>query len=1265
MNDRHWNIWIDTGGTFTDCIAQHPGGTTRHVKVLSNSGLRGSIDKRLSPAELRISQTWDAPDHFVRGLRFHLLDQEHPPLAIRAFDAEASVLTFADPLPEAPLQPGTPFEISSEEEAPVLACRLVTGTLPDEPLPPIQLRLATTKGTNALLEEKGAPTLLLITKGFGDLLHIRDQKRPELFSLKVQKPHTLFEDVIQIPERLEADGSILQKLDPGSLPASIIPFLEQENASVAISLMHSYKNDAHEKQLRQWLKEQGAKYISCSSAMSASIKLLPRAQTTLVNAYLEPVLEHYLHSVNSALSNGRTFVMNSAAGLTASSEFKPKDSLLSGPAGGVIGAAGIGKESGFEQIISLDMGGTSTDVARYDGAFDYQFEHTVGHASIKAPALAIETVAAGGGSICSFDGQKLTVGPESAGANPGPACYGAGGPLTLTDINLLLGRLQPENFNIPISKEAAENKLQALMQQIEKEGQNANRSDILLGLLQIANERMADAINKISLRKGYDPSEYALVAFGGAGAQHATDIASLLNINTVLVPEKAGLLSAQGLGDASVEAFAERQILEPLGDIKTRLPSLFQGLEEEAQEKLHTQVSREEISSQIRRRMIFMRLEGQEATLEIEFNSIATLADQFQTAYRNRYGHWVDGRSIEVESMRVAAAVNPGSASATNIETGKGKPPVAYETEVQFTQSLQTTPVYQRSDCKAGQKLQGPAVILDPYSTTVVEPGWWGEFQKNGMLLISKKDNSPTVGTARFSESINLELFTNRFTSIAEEMGEMMRRTALSVNIKERMDFSCALLNDRGELVVNAPHIPVHLGALGMCVRNLQQTISMDEGDVIVTNHPHYGGSHLPDITVVTPIFDPSNELLGYAACRAHHAEIGGTRPGSMPPNATSLAEEGVVIPPMYLIKGGAPQWDKIKNVLSDTLYPSRTVDENLADLRAAVAANHQGVQAMRRLAEKEGADKVRHYMAALKSQAAEKTETLIHSLQGLSKTSEELLDDGSRLYAAIQINEEQLTIDFTGSADVHPGNLNATPAIVQSVVMYVLRCLIGEPIPLNEGLLQPVNIILPRGILNPDFQAEPKNCPAVVGGNTETSQRLVDLLLKPFEEVACSQGTMNNVIFGNDAFGYYETIGGGTGAGPDFDGADAVHHHMTNTAGTDPEILEHRYPVRLERYEIRGKSGGAGRHAGGNGIRRELTFLEPVSLSVLTQHRKEKPYGLRGGEPGTSGRQFVIRSNGTSQALEPVDGAELESGDKFVIETPGGGGFGKNSKSE
>ncbi len=1254
-----WKLWIDTGGTFTDCIGVSPNGNFRRTKVLSNSALRGQVEKVLSPGKLKVKQQWDAPSGFASGFDFTILGRQEGPVKVTAFDAKTSTLRLEEDviLPE---DDGMlTFEIRSSEEAPILAARLLTGTLPSEPLPALEMRLATTKGTNALLERTGAPTTLFITEGFGDLLRIGNQKRPDLFAMEVNKEPPLFNNVIEVPERLDAEGEVVRAIDFDVLEERLrkLPENPKGDLAAAVCLMHAYKNTAHERELENRLREKGINFISSSGDLSPLIKILPRAQTTVVNAYLEPVLRDYLSSVKKCVGDGSLHIMTSAGGLAHASAFTPKDSLLSGPAGGVVGASVIGRESGCQDIISFDMGGTSTDVARYSGGFDYVFEHRVGSATLNAPALSIETVAAGGGSVCSFDGQKLKVGPESAGASPGPACYGAGGPLTVTDVNLLLGRLEAQNFGIPISAEASEQRLEKLLDKIASlQGSRPDRKEILEGFLQIANERMSDAIRTISMRKGYDPAGHTLVTFGGAGAQHACSIASELGMDTILIPADAGLLSAYGLGNAVVEEFSERQLLTKLNEISS-FEKIVKEIEQMAIQKLKDR-QQFEGSHRIRRRLVYLRLHGQDSTIEVEYDNQTDILEAFRQAYIQRYGHWIEGREIEVESVRVVASSGNEIPNPGETVKSSGKAEAGHTTKVQFNLKRIETPVYDRKNLQPGNTLSGPALILDPYSTTVVEPGWQAQVEPNGTLRLvnnSPKKSKTSVG----NESIALELFTNRFTAIAEEMGEMLRRTALSVNVKERMDFSCALLSAEGELVVNAPHIPVHLGALGLCVRRLKESIEMKPGDVVVTNHPAFGGSHLPDITVVTPIFDTENQLLGYAASRAHHAEIGGKRPGSMPPDARRLSEEGIVIPPMYLVENGEERWDDIREHLTNARWPSRNVEENIADLQAAVAANHRGAVSLRELARREGTSQLLHYMQEIKKQASDKAENMLRSLDDGSYQSEERLDDGSLLKVTIQKDGGHVTFDFNGTAEVHPGNLNATPAIVNSVVMYVLRLLIGEALPLNEGLLKPVGIKLPHSMLSPEFPDDPEQCPAVVGGNTETSQRLVDLILKPFGKIACSQGTMNNVLFGNERFGYYETVGGGTGAGPDFNGADAVHHHMTNTAGTDPEILEHRYPVRLDRYAIRKGSGGQGKHKGGDGIVREMTFLETVSLSVLTQHRTEAPYGLQGGEAGSKGMQKVIRNNGETEDLNSVDGRELDAGDRFILHTPGGGGFG------
>lgn len=1261
MNEQRklWSIYIDTGGTFTDCIAINPQGVQHRVKVLSSSALRGTLRSSAGEKSYFIEQDWQAPDDFIKGFRFRLL-QHTEEVEVLGFDSKHSVIHLKSEISAEKIFPGS-FEVISDEEAPTLAARLVTSTPAGEMLPGVQMRLATTRGTNALLESKGVSTALFVTKGFYDLLEIGNQQRSDLFATQVIKSKQVYERVVEVPERINAKGEVIEPLRTESLEHNIKECLKSGIQSIAIALMNSYRNPEHEKELKAWLLKKGFDHISVSSDLVPFIRIIPRAETTLVNAYLAPIIDQYLNSVSKSISDGNIFVMTSAGGLTRNTGYKPKDSLLSGPAGGVVGAATVGEQEGYGKVISFDMGGTSTDVARYENNYEYVFEHRVGDAHLVAPALSVETVAAGGGSICYFDGFKLCVGPESAGAHPGPACYGAGGPLTITDVNLLLGRLDARNFHIPVVIDDAKKRLSEILKQVQKaEDKNLKQEEILSGFLHIANERMADAIRKISIRKGYDTSEYALVAFGGAGAQHACSIARQLNMTNVLISEHAGILSAWGLGHAVMEEFEEKQILRPLEEVKSELDRYVKTLSAKALGKLQKTLGNGASDIAVRRAILSIRLEGQESTLEIEYDGDRNPLNLFKKAYIDRYGHWIDSRTVEVESIRVIASTNPQKSEKTKNNGKVSNCNPLFHKKVWFDGVQREIPVYDRLKMNPGNRIKGPALVLDPHSTIVIEPGWDAILTINGTTKLQKAESDGLESRETKSKAVKLELFTNRFSSIAEEMGEMLQRTALSVNVKDRLDFSCALLNSKGELVVNAPHIPVHLGALGLCVRSLKKAIEMKPGDVIVTNHPAYGGAHLPDVTVVTPIYTDDKELIGYAASRAHHAEIGGTYPGSMPPNATNLLEEGVVIPPIKLIDQGNEQWVEIRKHLLSDPYPTRDVEENMADLQAAIAANHRGAEALRGMTVKYGTGHVRHYMNALKEHAATKMRSTLKSIPNGTFNSEEKLDDGTLLRVTYTVEDEWIKIDFTGTDPVHPGNLNATPAIVNSVIMYVLRLLINEPLPLNEGLLDPVEIVLPTCFLSPEFHLDPAKCPAVVGGNVEVSQRLTDTLLKPFERVACSQGTMNNVLFGNDHFGYYETVGGGTGAGPDFNGTDAIHHHMTNTRGTDPEILEYRYPVRLDRYEVRRGSGGKGKYNGGSGILREMTFLEPVRLTVLTQHRVEEPYGLRGGEPGKRGEQWVVYKNGKRNQLKSVDGTDLEAGDRFILKTPGGGGFGK-----
>jgi len=885
-NAEAWQVWVDTGGTFTDCIAIAPNGDQKNVKVLSSSALRGKIISQLSDSTFKIEQQWNAPDDFVRDLQLALLEDLDKQAKITGFDSQQSTISVDRPL-ESNTCPAS-FEVHSDEEAPVLAARLATRTLQNKALPPINLRLATTKATNALLENQGAPTALFITEGFEDLLAIGNQQRPDLFAMEVKKRRPVFDSVISVPERLDAEGNVIQTPDFSELESTVEQLLDQGVTTAAVSLLHSYKNSEHERILKNWLLEKGFEHLSVSSELSSFIGILSRAETTLVNAYLSPVVQQYLDDVRSVIPDERMYVMTSAGGLNPKEQYTPKDSLLSGPAGGVVGATSAGKAAGYEQIISFDMGGTSSDVARYDSDFEYQFEHEVGNAKLTAPTLNIETVAAGGGSICHFDGHKLCVGPESAGASPGPACYGAGGPLTITDVNLLLGRLDPQNFEIPVNMEAAEEELQNIRQQVNAGSSDSlSKQELLSGFLNIANERMTDAIRKISVQKGYDPREYALVAFGGAGGQHACAMANGLNIDTILIPRDAGLLSARGLGNARVEEFAETQVLEPLQEVEMRLNEFCKDLAHQAEQKLADQGIKQNQTT-VRRKIISMRLEGQQTSLDIEYDETENPEETFQRAYRERYGHWISDRAIEVESIRVVVSETDKNPNESVSNSGGGSVDPAFTKSIWFDGEEHLTPVFMRKDLGQESEIKGPALVLDPHSTIVLEPNWELALTDHGDIKLEKIAAGNTTDSID-SEVINLELFTNRFSSMAEEMGQMLQRTASSVNVKDRLDFSCALLNPKGELVVNAPHIPVHLGALGLCVRKVNEELEINPGDVVITNHPAFGGSHLPDVTLITPAYTDAGELIGYAASRAHHAEIVGITPGSIPPTATNL----------------------------------------------------------------------------------------------------------------------------------------------------------------------------------------------------------------------------------------------------------------------------------------------------------------------------------------------------------------------------------------
>ncbi len=1102
---------------------------------------------------------------------------------VTGFDSAICAITL-DQLPA--WQPGTLLELTTGEEAPVLGARILTNTPPGHPFPPLSLRIATTRATNALLERKGSRVALFITRGFGDLLQIGDQRRSDLFALK-HEPRPIFHEVVcEVLERVSVSGAVLEALDEAAVHAAALDCIAKGISTAAVSLLHGHAHPQHELRVGEILHAAGFQHVTLSHQTAAFAKLLPRTQSTAADAYLHGPVHQFLSAIRVVTDD--MHIMTSAGGLETADAIRPKDMLLSGPAGGAIGAANAARRVGITKIITLDMGGTSTDVARIDTRPGYRFSQDVAGMKLLAPCIDIETVAAGGGSICRWTHHGLAVGPQSAGSNPGPACYGKGGPLTITDVNLLLGRFDPARAPIPLDLAAAQARLRELHAQTDG---SLSEQDLLHALLRLAVEHMTDAIRRISIGEGYDPASHALLAFGGAGPQHACAVATQLGIMTILVPEHAGILSAVGLQEAVPEKIVQKEFRMPL---HAALP---------------------QIMPQDGIQIAELRLQGQDTPIQIEFRDPNDLPTLYRESYQRLFGYTPPAnREIELVSIRI---ITKEAAS----EVLK----------------LNSTP----------QRLNpSPVLIQDAFSTIVIEPGWLVDHVEGfGHVL---HNASPMTSFA-----LERDLVRHRFHAIVSDMGALLCRTAISTNIRERLDFSCALLDPQGRLLSSAPHIPVHLGALGVCVREVIAAIAMQPGDTIITNHPAFGGSHLPDVTLITPVHDQTGTLLGYIANRAHHAEIGGITPGSMPANATRLIEEGVVIAPRHLIRVGKSCFDEVSDLLTSTLHPTRNLADNLADLHAQLAANLHGVERLRALA----TDSLPAVMQSILDHSAKVMRAQIERMpESISAT--EKLDDGSQIAVAMRKAAGKLILDFTGTSGVHPRNLNATPAIVRSAVLYVMRLMLQEDLPLNEGLMEPVEIICPTSLLNPAFTGDPANDPAVVGGNVEVSQRLVDTLIKALDLQACSQGTMNNFLFGGDQFGYYETIAGGSGAGEGYDGAHALHTHMTNTAITDPEIIEQRYPVRLRQFAIRRDSGGAGEWRGGDGVIREFEFIKPLTVSLLTQHRVEAPFGLHGGSPGQTGQQTLLR-DGQSTKLAGCTTFEAQAGDRVILETPGGGGWG------
>jgi 5-oxoprolinase (ATP-hydrolysing) len=973
-------------------------------------------------------------------------------------------------------------------------------------------------------------------------------------------------------------------------------------------------------------------------------------QTAITDAALARTIESFIAGLGPNDPEGSTLAMNSAGGLVSALRYAPCESLLSGPAAGVVGAVASARSVGEERIIAFDMGGTSTDVSRYAGRTDLMDETTVGRASVRVPSIDLDSVAAGGGSICAIKADRLVVGPESSGAHPGPACYGAGGPLSLTDVNLLLGRVDARNFGVPLHPEAADEALAAMLA-----GTSRDPHATLEGFLALANERMAQAIRTIAVRRGDDPATHTLVAFGGAGPQHACAVADRLGIQRILIPADTGILSAVGLHASGRHQRAERAILAPLCDVPLQV--IVAELEAEA---LHRATADGVKQPKVLRRQVRCRLHKQEATIDLECDSLeeattqSRLKTRFEAAFERRYGYRVPDRPIEVAAIRIFAGTTE-THDLLPLAESKARTHARRTRLCSRGEWIDASSI-DRASLGSTDQLDGPALLVEPTATTIVDAGWAATVDPSGAIVLNRFE--PLDQRTIYGEAVG-EIVTCRLESIARDMGEALRRTALSVNVRERLDYSCAILDSEGRLIVNAPHMPVHLGALGVCVRAVRDRIDLKEGDVALVNHPAFGGSHLPDLTVVSPAI-VDGVLIGFLASRAHHAEIGGTRPGSMPPDATRLVEEGVVFEPRLIVQGGQPALEDVARRLATSPFPSRLLEDNLADLDAQIAANHLGVQRLAALYRDAGAKRFTLDLEALRDRCRRATASIARRWPALDQTVVETLDDGTAIQVRVRSDGERLAFDFTGTSTQHPGNLNAPHAVTTAAVLYVLRVLSEEAIPMNEGALDGVSITIPQGsFLSPTFLGDPREDPAVAIGNTETSQRIVDTLLRAFGVAACSQGTMNNTLLGTDVLVYYETVCGGAGAIEGEDGCSAVHTHMTNTRITDPEILEWRMPVRLNTFALRPDSGGRGRWRGGDGVIREIEALEALDLSVLGQHRTAGPYGLEGGEPGAPAEQFIVRRDGTREALRPIAAARLQPGDTLHLHTPGGGGFG------
>ncbi len=1215
-----WQFWIDRGGTFTDIVARTPDGALLTHKLLSEN-----------PGRYR--------DAAVRGIRDLLGIASDAPIPVARIDA---------------------------------------------------VKMGTTVATNALLERKGERTLLLITRGFGDALRIAYQNRPRLFVRNIELPSLLYERVAEVDERIGAHGDIVQPLDVAGAEAALRAALADGIGAVAIVLMHGYRHPQHEAALATLARSLGFRQVSVSHEVSPLMKLVSRGDTTVVDAYLSPILRRYVDEVERDLCGAnpgalRLQFMQSSGGLTDAHRFRGKDAILSGPAGGIVGAVEVARRAGFTRIIGFDMGGTSTDVTHWAGDYERAFETEVAGVRLRAPMMKIHTVAAGGGSICTFDGARFRVGPQSAGANPGPACYRRGGPLTVTDCNVMVGKLDPALFpavfgaggDEPLDADVVRERFAALAATLAAAGQPPSSPEAIAdGFLQIAVENMANAIKHISVQRGYDVTEYALCCFGGAGGQHACAVADALGMARVLIHPLAGVLSAYGMGLADIRALRQQALEATLSrEVLAAAMAPLAALERAA----HGEVAAQGVAAANIRcvHSLHLKYEGTDTTLELSLQADpAALVAEFERRYRQQYGFLMPGRALVVEALAVEAiGRNDSVADAVRTFAPRAGALSPLRTTRMFSGGRHhDAPVYAREDLRPGERVDGPAIIREPTSTTVIEPGWQLELTARDDIVLTRvvaRERRHAIGTS--ADPVLLEVFNNLFMAIAEQMGVTLANTAYSVNIKERLDFSCALFDGDGNLVANAPHMPVHLGSMGESVRTIidRRAGTMRAGDVFVLNAPYNGGTHLPDVTVIAPVFlradggaegvERAHDAEGrfarpdfYVASRGHHADIGGTTPGSMPPDSRHVDEEGVLLDNVQLVRDGRLLEDEMRTLLAGGRYPARNIEQNLADLRAQVASCAKGAHELARMAAHFGLPVVNAYMRHVQDNAEESVRRVLSVLRDGEFSYP--MDNGAVVRVAIRVDRARRSavIDFTGTSAQQDGNFNAPSAVCKAAVLYVFRTLVDDEIPMNAGCLAPLTIVIPEGsMLAPAFPA------AVVAGNVETSQVVTDALYGALGVMAASQGTMNNFTFGDARYQYYETIAGGAGAGPGFDGASVVQTHMTNSRLTDPEVLEWRFPVRLDAYRILRGTGGAGHNRGGDGGERRVRFLAPMTAVMLANHRLVSPFGAGGGQPGAVGRNWVERADGTREEFGATFSVEMRAGDVFVVQTPGGGGFG------